>query len=73
MKQTATGWLLSRLLKGHSVTVLQFFKATGCFHLPARIKELKKRGYAIESETVKVGKKKVTRYRLTTAAPCARI
>lgn len=73
MKQTATGWLVSRLLKGHSVTVLQFFKATGCFHLPARIKELKKRGYAIESEAIKVGKTQVTRYRLTRAARSARI
>lgn len=50
---------------GNGITPMDALRLCGCFRLSARIADLKKRGYAIMTEKVKVdGGKKVMSYRL---------
>ena len=63
---TQTEAILSHLQSGKPITPLEALDEYGCFRLGARIHELKKDGYSIESEIVtdqRTGKH-YARYRL---------
>ena len=50
---------------GNGITPIEALNLCGCFRLSARISEIKKRGYMIKTESVKVeGGKHVARYSL---------
>ena len=55
--------ILKHLQKFKSITSLQALRMYGCFRLSARIWELRRQGYNIKSEMVKLDNgKKVARY-----------
>jgi hypothetical protein len=57
--------ILHWLRDGHSITPIQALNVFGCFRLGARIWELKRRGYNIESKMIKTtAGKRVAEYRL---------
>ena len=57
--------ILEYLQDGNSITPMDALNLCGCFRLSARIADLKKRGYDIVTEKVKVdGGKYVARYHL---------
>jgi hypothetical protein len=58
--------ILAYLKAGNRITPIESLKLFGCFRLGARIYDLKKAGFQIESEMVKVPSgKRVASYRLT--------
>lgn len=57
--------ILQYLQNGNGITPMDALNLCGCFRLSARIADLKKRGYDIVTEKVKVdGGKYVARYHL---------
>ena len=52
---TQTGAILAYLEKGHKLTPIQALNIFGCFRLGARIYDLKRLGFQIEMQRVKVG------------------
>lgn len=57
--------ILAYMKEGHGITPMDALNLCGCFRLSARIADIKKMGYAIMTEKVKVeGGKYVARYRL---------
>jgi hypothetical protein len=57
--------ILAYMEAGNGITPMDALRLCGCFRLSARIADLKKRGYAIMTEKVKVdGGKYVARYSL---------
>jgi hypothetical protein len=62
--KTQTELILRDLMRGWKITPLQALKRYGSFRLGARIHNLKKQGYPIETEIVNVGGKRVARYRM---------
>ena len=57
--------ILKHLQDGNGITPMDALNLCGCFRLSARIADLKKRGYDIVTEKVKVdGGKYVARYHL---------
>lgn len=57
--------ILAHLQDGNGITLMDALDLCGCFRLSARIADLKKRGYDIVTEKVKVeGGKYVARYHL---------
>lgn len=63
--------ILAYLSAGNALTPLDALNKFGCFRLGARIYDLKKDGYAIQTELVEIGGKRVARYHIasTVAAP----
>lgn len=59
---TQTEAILSHLLSGKSITPLEALNEFGCFRLGARILDLRKEGYEIETETVHQNGKHFARY-----------
>ena len=57
--------ILDYMLAGNAITPLEALNLFGCFRLPARIAEIKARGYLVYSEFVNLeNQKKVKRYYL---------
>lgn len=57
--------ILKHMQEGNGITPMDALNLCGCFRLSARIADLKKRGYDIVTEKVKVeGGKYVARYHL---------
>jgi len=54
-KRTQNNKILQHLLNGHSITPIQALEKFGCFRLGARIFELRKQGFYIDTETVDNG------------------
>ena len=63
MKDSQTSRILAQL-RIASMTPLDAFRAIGCMRLGARIFELRREGHQIKTDMVKVGGKRVARYRL---------
>lgn len=62
---TQTNAILKHKQDGNGITPMDALELCGCFRLSARIADLKKRGYEIITEKVKVdGGKYVARYHL---------
>ena len=55
-KQTQNGKILLHLLEGNSITPIEALKKFGCFRLGARIFELRKQGFIIDTIQVDNGK-----------------
>ena len=53
------------LLTGKSLTSLQALHLFGCLRLSARIYDLIKQGFLIDSKIIEVNKKKVSQYKIT--------
>jgi hypothetical protein len=62
--QSQTDRILDHLCTGGTLTTKDAWKRFGCARLAARILDLKRMGYLIEAERIKVGKKSVARYKL---------
>lgn len=63
VSQTRT--ILAYMKAGNGITPMDALNLCGCFRLSARIAEIKKLGYAVKTESVKVeGGKYVARYSL---------
>lgn len=63
--ETQANAILKHLQDGNGITPMEALELCGCFRLSARIADLKKRGYEIITEKVKVeGGKYVARYHL---------
>jgi hypothetical protein len=57
--------ILAYMKAGNGITPMDALNLCGCFRLSARIAEIKKLGYAVKTENVKVeGGKYVARYSL---------
>lgn len=56
-KLTQCERIVEYMQKHGSITQLQAYIDIGCIRLPSRIHDLKKRGYAIRTETVRVKKR----------------
>ena len=57
--------ILEYMLAGNAITPLEALNLFGCFRLPARIADIKARGYLVYSEFVTTDtQKKVKRYHL---------
>lgn len=54
MKATQCDKIINYMRKYGSITQLQAYVDIGCIRLPSRIHDLKKRGYAIHREMIKV-------------------
>lgn len=64
--QSQADAILAHLKNGNGITPMDALNLCGCFRLSARIADLRKRGYDIVSEKVKVdGGKYVARYHLS--------
>lgn len=62
---TQANAILKHMQDGNGITPMDTLELCGCFRLSARIADLKKRGYEIITEKVKVdGGKYVARYHL---------
>ena len=62
---TQANAILKHMQDGNGITPMDALELCGCFRLSARIADLKKRGYEIITEKVKVdGGKYVARYHL---------
>jgi len=55
-RKTQNGWVLNELLRGWSLTALQALQERGIARLGARIWELKRAGFPVAAETVRVVK-----------------
>ena len=63
--QSQADAILAYLKDGNGITPIDALNLCGCFRLSARIADLRKRGYDIVSEKIKVdGGKYVARYHL---------
>ncbi len=63
--QSQTNAILAYMKAGNGITPIEALNLCGCFCLSARIAEIKKLGYMIKTENVKVeGGKHVVRYSL---------
>lgn len=63
--QSQANAILKHMQDGNGITPMDALNLCGCFRLSARIADLRKRGYDIVSEKVKVdGGKYVARYHL---------
>lgn len=58
------GQILLALVAGESLSPLDALNRFGCFRLGARIWDLKRRGYQIDTEWETDGKKRWARYRM---------
>lgn len=54
--------ILAHLLAGHTLTSLESLDFCGSLRLGARRDDLRRIGYNVESEMIKVGRKRVARY-----------
>jgi len=54
--------ILAYMKAGNGITGLEALNRFGCFRLPARIADIKKLGYDVKSELIKVNGKRVARY-----------
>lgn len=63
---TQTAKILAALEAGEALTPLDALNRFGCFRLGARIMELRKLGYSIETEMVPHGRKAFASYKLET-------
>ena len=61
-KETQRKQILEHLQMFGSITPLEALEQYGCFRLSARIMELRKAGYIIETISVKRGGKRFARY-----------
>ena len=62
--QTQCGQILAHMRMFGSITPQEALDEYGCFRLAARISDLRKRGHAIETETIRNGRKSWASYRL---------
>jgi len=62
---TQSAAILSYLKHKHTLTPLQALRLFGCWRLSGRILELRQAGYRIVTDMVRVGEKRVARYRLS--------
>ena len=56
--------ILAHMQMGRSITGLEALKLFGCFRLPARIADLKKRGYNIKTTKINLNGKRFASYSL---------
>lgn len=64
MKTTQATRILEYLKTGAALTPLEAWTLFGCYRLGARIWDLRRQGWPIESEDVQEGRKRFARYRL---------
>lgn len=50
--QSQESKILDHMLRGHRITGIDALNLYGCFRLPARIADIQKRGFAVQSEYV---------------------
>lgn len=50
--QSQESKILDHMLRGHRITGMEALNLYGCFRLPARIADIQKRGFAVQSEFV---------------------
>jgi hypothetical protein len=63
-KRSQEDRILRHLERGRGLTALQALEKFGCMRLGARILDLRRAGYDIESRNVRVGDKTIARYSL---------
>lgn len=68
---TQNAAILRHLRSGATLTPLGALSLFGCLRLSGRILELRRQGYAIETHTVRSGRKSFAEYKLVDAARCA--
>jgi hypothetical protein len=56
--------ILRYLARGRTLTALQALPLFGCMRLGARIRDLRKAGYPITTEPIRIEGKRLARYRL---------
>ena len=67
MKQNQETEILNYLKQGNTLTSLESLEKMGCFRLASRISDLKKQGYEIHREMIKLPNwKHVAKYRMKT-------
>jgi len=57
--------IINYLLDGNALTPMEALRLFGCFRLSARILELRKKGYHIQTENITKDGKTFAEYRLT--------
>ena len=61
--QSQESMILDHMLRGHSITGMEALKMCGCWRLPARISDIKKKGFPVHGEMIVTESgKKVKRY-----------
>lgn len=50
--QSQESKILDHMLRGHRITGLDALQLFNCFRLPARIADIQKRGFAVQSEFI---------------------
>lgn len=50
--QSQESKILDHMLRGHRITGMEALNLYGCFRLPARIADIQKRGFSVQSEFV---------------------
>ena len=63
--------ILEHLKSGKSINPIEALNLYGCFRLGARILDLRREGYEIETETVHTNGKHFAKYRMKLATPDA--
>lgn len=63
-KQSQNACIAIWLKQGHTITPLEALHKFGCFRLGARIADLRKAGYNIETKMVEENGKRFAQYRL---------
>lgn len=61
---TQTQRILNHLQKGRSITPLQALRWFGCFRLAARISDIRKEGFEVETKLVKAKNNHYAKYYL---------
>lgn len=56
--------ILRYMQEGHGITPIDALNLCGCFRLSARIHDLRRKGYPVESQTVEMNGKRFSRYSL---------
>ena len=67
IKPTQEQCILAAMQQGYKLTPLVALRRFGCFRLGARIYNLKRKGYKIESRLVKVNEARVAEYWMESA------
>lgn len=50
--QSQESKILDHMLRGHRITGIEALNLCGCWRLPARIADIKKRGFPVQSEFI---------------------
>ena len=61
--QSQESKILDYMLRGHRITGMEALNLCGCWRLPARIADIKKRGFTVQSRTIETeSRKRVKEY-----------